>query len=995
MLLRQEFLEALDGVERQMVVGDRIVHPEFGVGVLTAGWAGHVEARFECGSKLFTDSDDLVMIPEGFLGGWVMLLESDTRSWINEFNRKRDAALAELRECFQKRFLMCDELFSNRLCRHIRKAEFEREKVAFVQNWILTNASAADGKAPKIPDEEQAMAIATHGNHIQVVARAGSGKTETVANRAVFLQKHCSVRTEQMLLLAFNNKAAAEMVERIESKLGTSDVPHIMTFHALAYAIAPHQAQLLFNASVGGEQSLSKEFQRVLFDRLRIPQFESRVRDLMLAHFRADWERIINGGLNLDPEAMLVFRRSLASETIRGEYVKSFGEKVIANFLFEHGIPYYYEQNHRVNGRNYRPDFTLPKSGAMVKGVVIEYFGLIGDPDYDKDVAIKRNYWRTKTADWVFIELTPGDFADGPAAFESRVETKLRAASVQLRRLSEEEIWQLARGRAILRFTEAASGFVSRCRKMWLSPAALAEKALLHVPLDDIEGQFVDIAIELYGGYLDRLQQTSSDDFDGLMQKAILLLEAGKSEFSRKEGDGDLRRIRYLFVDEYQDFTELFHRMVSAIRAFNPGVEVFCVGDDCQAINRFAGSDLRYYREFQDIFRPATRLDLLTNRRSARPIVETSNSLMEGKGHPAKTGNELEGAALLVDLAKFKPSAVETSLFARAELTPVVLRIASRALGLGRTVVLLSVRNRFMAPGGKPVDLTQYLAILRSKLPVPVRDRLAISTTHGYKGKESDVVIILDATKRSYPLLHPNWIFSRILGESVDEIFDESRRLFYVALTRAKEAVFVITESGRESPFVTDIGASPWLREIDWERYPAPSGREWMTIKIGGPYESILPLIPCLKADGFLYQDLSGSGGVRSWDKSYKLSDSTANQILRSPWMVRAEGDPAVDGVYMAAFDGFDKPIFRYQFKQGELGEDTFGVWMPADLDTAAGFRDIHQTEDANSAQSLHAVCGGQVISDTLMNNFAVDCCSKALGGRLNAPAPVTGAMCW
>jgi DNA helicase-4 len=58
---------------------------------------------------------------------------------------------------------------------------------------------------------------------------------------------------------------------------------------------------------------------------------------------------------------MLEFRRGLVSETLRGEYVKSHGEKVIANFLFEHDIPYFYEQHHWVSGRNYRPDFTVPK----------------------------------------------------------------------------------------------------------------------------------------------------------------------------------------------------------------------------------------------------------------------------------------------------------------------------------------------------------------------------------------------------------------------------------------------------------------------------------------------------------------------------------------------------------------------------------------------------------------------------------------------------------
>jgi DNA helicase-4 len=44
-------------------------------------------------------------------------------------------------------------------------------------------------------------------------------------------------------------------------------------------------------------------------------------------------------------------------------------------------------------------------------------------------------------------------------------------------------------------------------------------------------------------------------------------------------------------------------------------------------------------------------------------------------------------------------------------------------------------------------------------------------------------VIVLDAVKRSYPLIHPNWVFLRVFGDSIDSIEDEERRLFYVATT--------------------------------------------------------------------------------------------------------------------------------------------------------------------------------------------------------------------
>ncbi|MHC5732844.1 MAG: PDDEXK family nuclease, partial [Nostoc sp.] len=89
---------------------------------------------------------------------------------------------------------------------------------------------------------------------------------------------------------------------------------------------------------------------------------------------------------------MLRYRRSLPREGLDGNYYKSFGEKVIANFLLEHNITYKYERNFWWDGINYRPDFTIVTGENQ--GIVIEYFGLEGDPDYDIMSEQKREYWQ-------------------------------------------------------------------------------------------------------------------------------------------------------------------------------------------------------------------------------------------------------------------------------------------------------------------------------------------------------------------------------------------------------------------------------------------------------------------------------------------------------------------------------------------------------------------------------------------------------------------------
>ncbi|MDQ3774719.1 MAG: UvrD-helicase domain-containing protein [Pseudomonadota bacterium] len=388
------------------------------------------------------------------------------------------------------------------------------------------------------------MAIAAVHGHVQVVARAGSGKTATLINRALFLLKHCGVAPSEMLLLAFNRKAVLEMRRRLLGLLSevgeaavTADVdrrirevgkhkridtdkieantidaiakqlnvtlPHVMTFHALAYAIVHPEESLLYNGSEGESQGLSRVFQQVIDDYLQVPAVKQQIRQLMLAHFREDWDRIVEGCYDKSKDELLQFRRSLPRESLEGEPVKSFGEKVIADFLFEHDIAYKYERNHWWSGINYRPDFTIFQTSKS--GTIIEYFGLTGDPDYDEMSEEKRAYWDAKK-DWTLIELSRQDIvAGGKESFIVLLRECLEAQGIHCVRLSEDEIWHRVRHRAIDRFTMAMVGFIGRCRKLSLSPAELRSLIESYSPLSPVEEMFLELAHRLYAAYLDRL----------------------------------------------------------------------------------------------------------------------------------------------------------------------------------------------------------------------------------------------------------------------------------------------------------------------------------------------------------------------------------------------------------------------------------------------------------------------------------------------------------
>jgi hypothetical protein len=64
-------------------------------------------------------------------------------------------------------------------------------------------------------------------------------------------------------LIEFSKKAAEEMKDRLAQALG-EDLPHVMTFHALAYALVPQEGTLMFDDPSTDQWGLSREVQEVI-----------------------------------------------------------------------------------------------------------------------------------------------------------------------------------------------------------------------------------------------------------------------------------------------------------------------------------------------------------------------------------------------------------------------------------------------------------------------------------------------------------------------------------------------------------------------------------------------------------------------------------------------------------------------------------------------------------------------------------------------------------
>ena len=806
---------------------------------------------------------------------------------------RRKALEAELDERFRDGFLFADGFFE----RHADKAfvgedAYRERKAAFVRQW-------AQSELGETLDGEQAAAVAATAGDVLVAARAGSGKTRILVTRAIFLLRHCGVSPREMLLLAFNRDAANEMKKRLRAALGKdAALPHVMTFHALAYALVHPYEELVFDDAGADSTKLSREFQKIIDGFVMEQGHEGGlIRRLMLGYFKGGEHEGPDGPPGADPADL----RVLPLETLGGQRVKSRGERIIANALFEHGVAYRYERSHRWGGVNYRPDFTILKP----RQVVIEYFGMAGDPDYDEMSARKREFWNEQPG-WAFLEYAPRDIAaHGAEAFAERLRGDLEQLGVSSRPLSDDEIWALVRKRAEGQFSRAMASFAVRCRKQDLTPDGLERLISMHVPLENAEGLFLEAALPIYRSYLELLEAEGKEDFDGLMWRAIARVRGGDTQFVRDKGreQGDLRLLRFVMIDEFQDFSRMFCDLADEIRAVNSGARFFGAGDDWQAINGFAGSDLEFFDGFDRYFGPATRrLGVRTNYRSGSAVVEAGNALMRGLGEGARAMRQ-GGGVRAGDLSSFEPSAFEEDEHDWDRITPAVLRLVRWFLAEGQDVVLLSRTHyvpwdvNWKLPGTR--DLDDFLSHVRLFLPEDDHERVTVFTPHAYKGREQQAAIVLDALERRYPLIHPHWIFTRIFGDSPERSEREERRLLYVAMTRARDSLVLLTEARRESPWLADIeagladiGAGGALRPLQWEQLPSPLAPDRVEVRVRN--RDAIELKDLLMDDGYKWRSAAGY-----WRQTFPKETFSWDALLTQDW--------AVPGVTIEAWSGGER----------------------------------------------------------------------------------------
>lgn len=292
------------------------------------------------------------------------------------------------------------------------------------------------------------------------------------------------------------------------------------------------------------------------------------------------------------------------------------------------------------------------------------------------------------------------------------------------------------------------------------------------------EGPIVGNAMKVIMSYEHKLRAARLLDATAVLQAAAWTLEREIETYTPKPSEA--HDVDHIFIDEFQDVSYPYMRLVEAIRNINGMVNVQGVGDDWQAINGFAGADLKYFEKVTDHLDDPKIMHLLRNRRSGSGIVEWGNKIMRLSGQ--------KNAPAIADPANGEGTLSSMRASGKSDLRYTAKKLADLADPNAKTIALIARRWK-VGDHTLPKIKTNFEQFIRS---AGINAKVTAITAHGSKGLEFDQVFVLD--DGSFPLNHPaRPIMEPLIPEADYE--REEACLLHVAGTRAKQRLEIIDMS--------------------------------------------------------------------------------------------------------------------------------------------------------------------------------------------------------
>jgi DNA helicase-4 len=688
---------------------------------------------------------------------------------------------------------------------HWDKSDIEAYRARYVSRMIAQHCAYFDRveSNPLTPKQREACVIDEDSN--LVLAGAGTGKTSVMIGRAGFLLESNQAKPSEILMLAFGNKAAAEMQERLAERLGDSQQGlTASTFHKLGKDIIAQVegAQPSISAIAEDDKKLQREVSG--WFELRIDNQDYR--QGLLQYFEHYLYPTVNPFDFKSEGEYYEYIKDNEIRTLKGELVKSVGECLVANHLSMLGVEYQYEADYRIKTRSlefrqYAPDFYLPE-----QDIYIEFYGIdragntapyVNRRQYHEGINWKRELH--KEHETGLIELYHYENTEGILLHQLR--TQLTTAGIEFNPLPEDAVFATLREfGAVKEFAILLSQMLRLYRSSWFNQESLEQKVKQSADPGQLAAALA-LLLPIIEDYANYLAHEDKIDFDDMIGKALQYVKEGRFT----------SRWRYILVDEFQDISDPRAQLVKAIKQSNDECSLFCVGDDWQAIYRFTGSDIDFTSHFESHFGETKTTSLDKTFRFNNSISDVASRFIQE--NPAQLKKEMttlkrvKAPAVVLYRGTEREESGNTNNDNR--LYETLQHISKREKEGQKASVYLLARYWFSLPEKHQInELNQTFPNLD----------IQNQSIHASKGKEADYVVLVGLSngKHGFPskkITHP--LLEALLPKAEGYAFAEERRLFYVAITRAKERTYLITDMAIASDFVVELISNKYPLELN------------------------------------------------------------------------------------------------------------------------------------------------------------------------------------
>ena len=735
----------------------------------------------------------------------------------------------------------------------------------YINQELKDNSDLFDDLDGKSLDSQQREAIVVDEDAVKVIAGAGSGKTFTIQGKVKYLTEKRDVDPSEILAISFSNASVDDLKERIAEpidiktfhKVGKDILTQYNQYSRPDTSALKRIIKRYLTKKALKNEDISKKLIEFFSFYINVPPSEDDIKyegDLL------DWQE------GVDFSTLKRRFKNKQRETLNNEIVRSYEELYIANFLFIYGIKYTYEKIYSYPNKNFEREFNkfkeflfsfneeipdelknditkdllnltdifeeyeikdyLPDFYLDDYNIYIEHFGLnrncenhlIGgksSEEYVKEMEWKRKVH--KKYGTTLIETF--SYYQSENRLLTRLAEKLQAQGVEFNEIEYREVYRILLENKTIKewedFIVLLKTFIELFKGNNYDETKFKEFYDYVGGLKDSFSKdrtiaFLKIVEEIYNDYEAYLLKIKKIDFNDMINKASDCIVKNGLDLPYK----------YIIVDEYQDTSFTRYNLLRNI-CDSIGAKIMVVGDDWQSIYSFSGCDVNIFTKFDNFFDVCeTRYIEKTYRNSQQLIDASSNFVMK---NPDQTRKELKSSKSLkypIKLVNFDNDFDEILKF---EL--IIKNIINQSTFKNKKILILGRNNKDIFNllknfnveneyGKRKFEILGDEDKLRRNKFVKIVYRespdvnIEYRTVHQSKGLECDNVILINLKnwRAGFPnkmVDDPVLNFVKRNGDSFS--YAEERRLFYVALTRTKNNVYLLAPYFKSSVFIQEL----------------------------------------------------------------------------------------------------------------------------------------------------------------------------------------------